>query len=176
MSRITAVQPPLEPWIVIDRARDRTYGEHRDAALTTLTHIRDGDYTCTSHYELALRSLVYAMTEDSRRCFLELRTAVDAELTDITRFVQETARVIPSLVDNPKAQIVADMVMERRYAEAREVILELETENGVANLADELSSEQMADLVKRMQAAAQATGVFGAGSETATSEPEEWPR
>lgn len=154
MSKISDVPTPLGPWSVIDRAMNLTVNaanDHSNAATEMLGRVRNSDTSCASREEQVLRSLVYVMVEDSRQCFAQLRVAVDEELSDITRFVREIARVIPSLVDDPKAQIVADMVMEKRYEEARQLILELEDEkNG-------FSKDEMAKIVERMQAAARST-------------------
>jgi len=57
---------------------------------------------------------------------------IEHQLEDMSKAIADIGRVLPKLSENPKAQIVADMLEERRFVDARRVIAELEAEAEIA--------------------------------------------
>lgn len=158
------LREPVSVWMILDRARNRTNEYNSKSGYQMIERLRD-NYP-GNEAEGALRAVIDAILEDSRECWRVLSESLRAELGVMQGLLTDVARVIPKLADDPKAQIIADMVMEKRYAEARAVIQELEGEH-----EPELSVTEMARIVERMQAAARGPVVAQNSTSSDTEEP-----
>jgi len=160
MTAFDGLQPPITLWGLLDTARYRapSNNDNPDGPRAVLQRMLYATSEQERSTEQVLRIVLDILVADMQARWTDMVGALRQEMSVIATMqsvIESLARMLPKLIEDPNAQVVADAVMEKRFDEARRVILELEREHGGLDpTTTDLELEQMQEIVKRMQTAA----------------------